>query len=65
MVNSYGDVINGMLVMFVFEEDLGEFKVCVSYLLWNILGVYCVWFKKDSYWFVFCEFYSEDNVVGL
>lgn len=51
---SYGDVMDGMLIVFVFKEDLGEFKNVVSILVKNVLEMYCIWIEKDSCWFVVC-----------
>lgn len=65
LVESYGDVIEGMLTVSVPEEDLGEFKTHVSRLSKNVSGPYCSWLENGSRWSAVCGNHSSEKPIGL
>ena len=67
LAKSYHDVIDGMLWVSSYEEDLGEFNAHTSWVSRNISGAFCRWLEKNSRWPAFCdrELNSQESSTGL
>lgn len=65
LVESYYDVMDGMLTVSVPQEGLGGFKDVVSILVKNVSEMYCTWLEKDSRWSAVCGNRSSEQSIGL